>query len=280
MDEFDVEMEDLVEGAAEGEDEEDLTDEGAAAESLASAAEAAAKEAASSAAPQETAADRAASAVAGAAEALGAAADGKINKMPEKEVIKQLDKIINGDKLFRDPEAMLSRTERLLLNQLSGALKSGDLKSVQDGLATIAENPAAVKAVMTALKARLENSNPLNSVRWETGTDNRGNNFVRLHIDQRHDASKSSGSTSVMVGSDGTHSASRTKRWDSPSTPVAPGEALADVTQPAWRNLKPFKPGDFLPKPEDTTKPNGEQVKPNVLQGAFEGIVPKESKKK
>lgn len=236
--EFDMDEEELMEEAGEeteGDEDGDLVDEDAAGGKLLDESEDAAEggaAAAAAAALAEGGAAAAAEALAnGAPEGLGAAAG--------KELIGKLERIGKLENL-KDPEAMLSKTERLLLNQLHGAIKSGDMKSVQDMLATIAENPKAVASVMNAMKARLEGSNSLNHVRWEQGKDNNGNAFVRLHIEQNHSNSKSSGSTSVMIGSDGTHTASKNKTWDSPRHNIDPAEALRDVTTPVWRNLKPF----------------------------------------
>lgn len=255
MNEFDMDEEELVEEAGEeteGDEEgEDLGDEDAAAGRLLDESEDAAEGGAAAAAAEALAN--------GVAEGLGAAAG--------KEMIGKLERIGKLEN-FKDPEAILSRTERMLLNQLHGALKAGDMKSVQDMLATIAENPKAVAGVMNAMKARLEGSNHLNHVSWEQGKDNNGNAFVRLTIDQNHSNSKSSGSTRVMIGSDGTNVASKNKTWDSPRTNVEPADALRDVTGAAWRNLKPLE-----------LKPNAQGALQQLLQGAAEAA-PLENKKR
>ncbi|MBY0547505.1 MAG: hypothetical protein K2W95_09450 [Candidatus Obscuribacterales bacterium] len=292
---FDMDEEALVEAGeeTEGDEEgEDLVDQDAAAERLldesADAAEALAEGGAvgaAAAAAAEALAEGGAvgAAAAAAAEALGeagaaaaaaaaaraaeghGAVGGIAEGLSEKEVINKLEKIGSLENL-KNPEALLNRTERMLLNQLHGALKAGDMKSVQEMLATIAENPKSVASVMNAMKARLESSNPLNHVRWEQGKDSDGNSFVRLHIDQTHSHSKSSGSTRVMIGSDGTNTASSNKTWDSPRRNVDPAEALRDVTGAAWRNLKPFN-----------VKPNAQGTLQELLQGAESTL---ENKKK
>lgn len=268
--EFEMEDEDeMVEGSVEDEtetdEEADLGDEAAAAGKLLDESEDAEGGAAAAVAAAAQALGE------GVAEGLGAAAGKEtINK---QELINKLERIGKLENNMKDPEAMLSKTERLLLNNLHGALKSGDMKSVQDMLATIAENPKAVASVMNAMKARLEGSNPLNHVSWEQGKDNNGNAFVRLTIDQNHSASKSSGSTRVMIGSDGTNVASSNKTWDSPRTNIDPADALRDVTTPVWRNLKPF---EFKPS---EMKPHQQGILQDLIRGGA-AEVPAEKKKK
>lgn len=260
--EFEMEDEDeMVEGAVEDETEtdeeaDDLVDQGAAAERLLDDADFEGLAEGGAGAAARAAAEALGE---GVAEGLGAAAGKEtINK---QELINKLERIGKLENNMKDPEAMLSRTERMLLNNLHGALKSGDMKSVQDMLATIAENPKTVASVMNAMKARLEGSNPLNHVSWEQGKDNNGNAFVRLTIDQNHSASKSSGSTRVMIGSDGTNVASSNKTWDSPRTNIDPADALRDVTTPVWRNLKPF---EFKP---NEMKPHQQGVLQDLIRG-------------
>ena len=240
MPEYDYDKKDITKDLEEGDEEGELSDDAAGAAKI--LAEAAAARAANTAQGASGAEAAAANAVRN-----GAALSGVAEAIRENAAEAHTEKPIHKEgKLVNSAEALLSRTERLLLNSLSGALKSGDIKSVQEMLATVAEsNPKAQKAIMNAIKERLEISNPLNTVRWETGTDNNGQAFVRLHIDQRHSYSKSSGSTQVMVGSDGVHSASSTKRWDSQSNQLNPGDALQSITAPFLSKLMPktFKPG-------------------------------------
>lgn len=156
-----------------------------------------------------------------------------INSAEDKsELIKKMEKWAEGKKI--SPEAFLSRTERMLLNGVDDAIRSGDLKSAQDMLAAVAENPASVKRVMEALRQRLQDD--LTSVSWEQGQDNKGNAFVRLHIHQRDDHSKSSPSTSVMIGSDGTHTAQRRERMQKP-TEMNASDALGSMYPPRRMRL-------------------------------------------
>lgn len=151
------------------------------------------------------------------------------------DIIRKLKEFTDGEHKIRlSPEAFLNKTERLLLNNLDKALHSGDLFAVQEALATVGENPKSAKAVLNAMKERIENANPRNSVRWETGTDSNGETVVRLHITQRE--GKLGDVTKVMVGSDGTHSASTVKVWDShPGTQLDPGQTLRGLLTPIHR---------------------------------------------
>lgn len=154
--------------------------------------------------------------------------DGKPAESKHERI--NIKELLEGEfqKIRISPEAFLSRTERMLLNNLSTAIKDGDLSSVQEGLAALAENPNSVKAVMACIKERMENANLNNSVKWETGHDSNGQAFVRMHITHKN---KPGLYTNVMIGSDGTHSASRTDVISSSfSTALDPASALKDVT--------------------------------------------------
>ncbi len=171
------------------------------------------------------------------------AAQAAIESTSKPDVLRELQNFAEGHSKMRiSPEAFLNKTERLVLNNLDSALQKGDLHSVQEALGAVGENPKSAKLIMNAIKERLEAANPRNSVRWETGTDSNGEAIVRLHILQDH--GKGSGVTKVMVGSDGTHSASSVKIWDSSyGKQLDPSETLRELTTPLWHRLRP------IPKP-------------------------------
>lgn len=253
---FEMEDEDLVEGeeeGAEGDEAGDLADEGASSSRLA-----------------EEAAE-------GIAEGAAAAAAGKEQHKPgevnaegvssaehKTELMKKLENF-DGKKI--SPEAFLSRTERMLLNSVHDAVTSGDLKSAQEMLATIAENPKSVKRVMEALKDRLQGK--MTDVSWESGSDNRGNAFVRLHIAQTNPFDHST--TKVMVGSDGTHSATVSGRRGG-EVATDPAGALSDMypqrrskPEPRWEDVRPtpndrIQPLDRLRELQDRGYKPGEAV--------------------
>lgn len=157
----------------------------------------------------------------------------------KQELIKQLERV--GDQGLRriSPEAFLSRTERLLLNNIDQAFEKGDVKSVQDMLGAIAENPNSVKAVMNALKARMEGRGLNQNVRWESGTDSDGQSFVRLHVDRTfHTRDNRSTTVSVMIGSDGTNSGSSSSSGETQQ--ITAHEALEAVTGAKIRRLLQF----------------------------------------
>ncbi len=177
----------------------------------------------------------------------------QIRTAEASELIRTLER---GEKKI-SPEAFLSRTERMLLNDVHSAFKSGDLSSVQESLAAIAENPNSVKAVMNALKARLESNG--NSVRWETGTDSNGQAFVRLHINQVN--GKGGASTNVMVGSDGTHSASHNGgRFNRENVAMDPAAALREVSGANYRQW--IQDNGFKPIIIDDLRRHGSSIKP------------------
>lgn len=123
-----------------------------------------------------------------------------------------------------NPEAFLSRTEKLILDNLYGAVKEGDMKKVEEMLATLNENPKMQKQVMDALTSRLAGMGV--SAGYEQGKDQNGNPFLRLHM---------SGSTgrgewgSVTVGSDGRNSASTQGRGDKLPQPADAGNTFGSM---------------------------------------------------
>lgn len=237
---FEMEDEDLAteteEEGEEGDEEGDLADDEASATRLA-----------------EEAASGIAEAVAGGvgdvvrnAQQKEKVAEGINSVEANSELFKKFEKF-EGKKI--SPEAFLSRTERMLLNSVHDAVTSGDLKSAQEMLATVAENPKSVKRVMDALKERLEGK--FTGVSWESGTDNKGNAFVRLHISQFSPMHRES--TRVMIGSDGTHSASVTAHRGGES-PADPAAALADMYP--QRHHRPDRWNNIRPIPEERIQPS------------------------
>lgn len=130
-----------------------------------------------------------------------------------------------GRKL-ENKELPLSRTERLVMNGVRDAIRSGDMSKVQDMLQALNENPKSVDRILGALNKEMQAENPLNSMSWEQGKDSNGNSFVRLRLNHQNDFSKSSGSTEVTIGSDGRNSAVYTKRWDSQPIQVDPSSNM------------------------------------------------------
>ncbi|MBY0547506.1 MAG: hypothetical protein K2W95_09455 [Candidatus Obscuribacterales bacterium] len=236
---FEMEKDLAIEGEEEGDEggeAGDLADEGASSLRLA-------EEAAAGIAEGVTAAARAGKEQHKPGEVT---AEGIISAEDKAELLKKLE---NFDGKKMSPEAFLSRTERMLLNSVHDAVTSGDLKSAQDMLAAVAENPKSVKRVMEALKERLEGK--FTSVSWESGTDNKGNAFVRLHIANSNPFDRET--TRVMVGSDGTHSAT-VSRPRGGEVATDPAGALSDMypqrrikPEPRWENHRPL--------PEDRTQP-------------------------
>lgn len=130
-------------------------------------------------------------------------------------------------------EVPLTAFERSLVNGLSAAVDSGNLSDVRamlNGLGRL--SPETSKRVLNAFARQLEGQDRsgLTHVTWETGTNNRGESFTRLHVARNNDWSKSSGQTHVMVGSDGINSASHTKMWNSPPSSVDAGIALQNIS--------------------------------------------------
>ncbi len=200
----------------------------------------------------------------GIAEAIGRAQKPGDNNQSQGDR-STLKELLNNsvEKMRISPEAFLSKTERLLLNNLDNAIHKGDLEGVQESLAAIAENPKSVKAIMASIKERMERANPQNGVKWETGTDSNGQSFVRLHITNYESTNgKFSNYTNVMIGSDGTHAASFTRTWDS-SNPrqIDPAAALRDVTAPRWRQLRPALDELIIPNTTYKKLTTGERSK-------------------
>lgn len=135
----------------------------------------------------------------------------------------------------------LSKLENMILDNVSDAIRNGQLEKIQDALGALNENPKMVDRVLQALKERMESEDPRNSVNWEQGHDNNGRNFVRLNLYHRNDDSKSSGGTELTVGSDGRTSATYTDRWDSLPQTIKPQEAAQAFREqrwidPGWKN--------------------------------------------
>jgi hypothetical protein len=156
------------------------------------------------------------------------------SKMDWSNNIKQLDSKLEP----------LNKTETMIMNSMQDAIRSGSLAQAQEMLATLAENPKSVDRVMQALKHQMESENPLNSVNWEQGQDNHGNNFVRLNLYHADSFSKSAGGTELTIGSDGRNSATYRGRWDSPAKPMDAETALQEFASPKLRDY--IKPGHDL----------------------------------
>ncbi len=196
------------------------------------------------------------------------------DKVPQSQT---LDKQGFSDKLdmkdiygkFEKAEPILSKTERLLLNGLQKAVDSGDVSSVQEMLGALSENPASLKRVMSSLQKQMESRDPLTSVGWESGTDNNGNAFVRMHLYQRNDFSKSAGGTDVTIGSDGRNSAQYRKRWDSLPSQMDPADALQNISGAPNRRFldndvpryRLYEKEPFIQNLENNSVPKAEKLK-------------------
>ncbi len=158
------------------------------------------------------------------------------SKLPANEKITNVIELVSGfekkmEMTGKIPENLekainLTGTEKLLLDKMNESIKTGNIDQVQDMLRTLAENPKSVDRVLTVLNRTMQQENFLNSARWEQGRDNRGNEFIRLHLNHNDSASKSSGGTEVTIGSDGRNSAVYRGSWDSKPSPENPGKAL------------------------------------------------------
>lgn len=144
------------------------------------------------------------------------------------------DRIGNlGDIIREMKEAPLSRTEQLLLRNASDAIKTGDVKDIQEMLQTLAENPQSVDRVLRALRDQTKYPNSLS---WEKGTDSDGKDFVRLRMTHMNDFSKSSGHTEVTIGSDGRNSATHRDWYNSPDQPISAEQGLRNYQ--GWKKME------------------------------------------
>lgn len=147
---------------------------------------------------------------------------------------------------YEDVNRPLSRTENLLSQSLESAINSKKgIDQIQNVLATLMENPRSVDRVLSNLRDRISQQNPLNSLSWEQGRDNNGQSFLRLHLDQRNHWGKNAGGTEVTIGSDGRNSSAYRKEWNSPPTSMSPDEGLRQFQrspyQEPYYNKIPFK---------------------------------------
>ncbi len=137
------------------------------------------------------------------------AVQGSTKSTPSRDSLDAFDRLNEVRRTFTLEES-LSKAERLVLNGLQNALKNGDVKETQRVLATIAESPQSARAILTALKARLEKADPHLKVEWETATSDKGEPIVRLHLHQIPWNKLAGNITVVHIGSDFSSSAWRT----------------------------------------------------------------------
>lgn len=141
-------------------------------------------------------------------------------------------KVLDFADKFKTKEIPLSRTENLILNGLTAAIGKQDIAGMQEMLSTIAENPGSMDRILNAAREQMAKTNPNVHVGWESGTDDQGNNFVRLKMDMT--GSKSGPFTHLTVGSDGTTNGSHTPfmQYDRPAQALTGEQALRMLMAP------------------------------------------------
>lgn len=140
-------------------------------------------------------------------------------RTPEQNVLEKLtritDKIGGGFKIIESPRE-LTETENAAKSSIINSIKGNDPEALKEALTTLAKHPEMTKPVLDAVKREFEYEtyDRHRSLSWERGTNDKGENFVRLNLSLGSFA-RGGHSTHISIGSDGTSSA--TERWAGPS---------------------------------------------------------------
>lgn len=128
-----------------------------------------------------------------------------------------------------------------LAQHLFDSFRSGNTTSVMDILGLLNSSTGCHMAVLHVLRNLIvsHNDSPA-SVEWETGTDSSGKTFMRLKVSKLNDMTRTSGSTKLTIGSDGTAFAFFCERWNSQPHYLSPDEALVTTTTNARERVRDF----------------------------------------
>ena len=129
-------------------------------------------------------------------------------------------------------EAKPNAVERALGRQLLSSLRSGELANTQEMLQNIQKMEAEARTRILNSFANEVAKLPmggLSMVRWETGTKNNGEEFIRLNININDSFSKSSGGTNITVATDQNPSATYRNTYDAKPMEIDPNSALESI---------------------------------------------------
>lgn len=155
-----------------------------------------------------------------------------IGKLESKPIGDNIERSAEKKDSVKTVDLQLTQTERLILNRVESGVTEGSAAGIQEGLQALNEQPQESRdRVMRELAQRLQDSSDsFIGVSWESGVKSGGQSFTRLHLNKANDNSKSSGHTTVTIGSDGPGMATiQPGRWDSARELVSADQALSTI---------------------------------------------------